>query len=196
MLKKLLLCLVACFSLCCTGIVTKGPESDGVAIRFHASSTFTADERASISDATDMWRNQTSGLAQVDVIYDDAKSDTEPLLLRAQTNDPDILMLDIAVGCDGPCILGYTTKAIQNTKDTEQLTIVIVTDRSKASDSGLKMVIVHEMGHALGLRHIPDSYAVMYPYSNPDQKGCLTQPDLAEFCRVNRCGSVELKPCR
>lgn len=56
-----------------------------------------------------------------------------------------------------------------------------------ADERELKLVLAHELGHAISLGHVDDPEAVMYYLM--DGQGTeltLTQPDLAEFARV--CG--------
>lgn len=46
----------------------------------------------------------------------------------------------------------------------------------------LYSLMIHEFGHALGIRHVDDSKAVMYPYANGAKE--LTETDLKQlYCR-------------
>jgi hypothetical protein len=49
--------------------------------------------------------------------------------------------------------------------------------------SYVTQTLAHEFGHVLGLQHVPDSSAVMYYKSHPNDRG-LNDSDFAELSRV------------
>jgi hypothetical protein len=59
-------------------------------------------------------------------------------------------------------------------------------DGSFSIDPGhLKQVFLHEMGHFVGMSHIDDPKAVMYPYANGAQR--FTDTDKRLFCCLYEC---------
>ena len=56
-----------------------------------------------------------------------------------------------------------------------------------ADDAALYLTLLHEFGHALGLRHLPYRHAVMYPQRNPDTEGDLTKADVSALTAL--CGA-------
>lgn len=189
------------------------PDAEAVRFTFHADVEFTADERAQIHAAVEKWREQTHGLADIQVVYDlDFNSISS---LRGNVENHVILRLDeeadIVKDFDcaharkagepcgagvGPRVLGfvYPPGGVTNTEDGP-MRMGLVWDRMDP-DGTVTMygVVLHELGHALGISHLESRNSVMFPsYSG---KRCLRTADLEAFCKVATCGNVQMLPCK
>lgn len=174
----------------------------------HADSSFTNDERAAIIASAEQWRSQTSGLADIGLVFDGDDEAGDVYLRRWNSTDQEIVDKDCelseAAGLPhGMCvaaILGWVTPSggIHNPWGVRPSMNLIpdreVDDVGKLDKSKFMSVVIHEMGHVLGLSHRPEPQAVMYP-SQITVKTCLRQPDLAEFCAVNVCEGYDMHPC-
>jgi len=192
--------LAICTSACAMGVNIPQPDgSKPVNIIFHADPEFTQLERTAIQGGADAWAEATGGLAQISIYWDKDKSNTickvAACLYRHHTDDPEVVKEDSEVcGFMESCVLGWVNvRARQKLAlPTENQELHLVVDRD---GSDLPKIATHELGHVLGLAHIPDPWAIMFPYSNNQQRGCITQSDLSEYCRVNSCGTHKLQPC-
>lgn len=81
--------------------------------------------------------------------------------------------------------------------DCQAKFIIMVMDRIDGDMWLLKQVTTHEMGHILGLKHIPVPFrSVMYP-NDGNTCECVTELDLQQLCDDDKwnCDAVKLAPC-
>lgn len=134
--------------------------------------------------AAEEWKRETHGLITFDVkygfddqLYADIRHDPDSLVMtRANLTDPIVMKLDKIAS---NVILGYFLAGDQ-TKN-----IMLIPDRMIGYDY-YRAVIIHEMGHAIGLGHIKDDDStVMYKFMSLTYH--LTKKDINWLCRVYNC---------
>jgi hypothetical protein len=195
LLRLLLAPLLFLLTLCC------GPARypDGASgtkpatIHWHVDTDFTAEERANLKFAVDAWKDQTQGLALMTLTYD---LDFESVQsLQAHEHDYLIIKGEGTRICDEPGLLGMAPPWGGIHSPTKEPTRLILCTASFDSPNTWRQVAIHEMGHSLGLSHVPSPQALMYPNLIRGRSACLKQPDLSEFCRVNDCRGKALHGC-
>src|ERR1700722_3199194 len=70
-------------------------------------------------------------------------------------------------------------------------TIWIIMNRIRDEDEFIA-VVMHELGHSIGLDHTTHEGTLMYPYVSAD---CVTQYDLQKFCNIYGCDSEQMNFC-
>jgi len=175
---------------------------------FHADIDFTSSERLDLERAAYIWNKQTSGLAKITFVYDLELTSVsnivdhqlEHQLMRA-TNDLDIVAEeDEDCAPDDPstlwnehhCVLAWMTSGGIHNPWHHPVRGVFNVDRMEGVSV---QVMLHEFGHALGLAHLEQVQAIMYPNVSRDRTVCLKKPDLVAFCGVNECGTHKMLPC-
>ena len=164
---------------------------------------FTADERADAQDAANIWRAQTSGLADINLVYDADFNDltTMGLLMDADANIVvrrtsdmvTVLKADEEADCFG-CVLGWMNAGGIHGPTHKAIHGAFVVDRITAPGIQIQ-VMIHEFGHVLGVPHVGAIQGLMYPAVIPGRTACLKKPDLVAFCGVNECGIHKMYPC-
>lgn len=173
-------------------------------VTLHADIDFTAPERDTLNAAAKLWSDQTSGQAQITIVYDldfasvaSLQAALEQDTIIRTTSETDAIKahdcesaIELGYSCSdpgGPKVLAFVNPSggIHNPFGAH-VRMVVVADRVEGPDERLQ-VELHEFGHVLGVPHIAEVSGIMYPSHIQHKNVCLTPPDLAEFCKANVC---------
>ena len=153
--------------------------------------TFGEEYITQIKEATGRWSKATNHLAEFDVEIiskenrNQIRHNADALVVTSLTEDsPDIISVDEENN--------ETTIAFCNIRGPIA-TLAYV--ESRISDEDFEKVTMHELGHALKLKHVvgPDGIGqIMYPHT--DLMGnVITQEDLQQFCKIYHCDATKLQ---
>jgi len=166
-------------------------------IKIYTDPSFAPVEHATVLQAIDVWNSQTLA----------ARRDKEQIFEYVGLV-PD--QLDETDPSDGLCVI-YNVGEVTGREYWGKLTddkpqdyagfnvgndAVVATFVFKENDefeysATVAVVATHELGHLLGLGHIEDEPAIMYPYVtllvDADGKPILTEADLKAFCGIYDC---------
>lgn len=150
-------------------------------------STFSESEIADITEAAIAWTTKTHYIAQFDVVTlpTDKKIDLSKALfvLKVTPGYPEVVLLD---GFNHDSTLGY-----YHDKGAAPY-VGLISARIEGSD--YKAVVLHELGHALGLKHatnLEDMGTLMYPTIDYGSD-CITHKDMEQFCSIYHCNADQL----
>lgn len=179
-------------------------------VLMHGDTSFTPTERQYITESANIWRKQTDGLADIQIVWDLDMSDYSSVvkhaldnnIVRLATDDPDVVAQDCEMaeaagypeGVCPPALLAFVSPSggIHHPRHYP-VNMYLIPERYE-NKGHFVSVSIHEMGHVFGMPHSPSPQAVMYP-SNNAAKACLKQPDLVSFCTVNVCEGHTMHPC-
>lgn len=198
-----LLLIVGCTKpMTVTTLVPGAQEPLAPSVTLHMDTDFTTSERASAQEAVDLWRNQTSGLANITLVYDldfnslsnlqEHVAEGHHLVASMESWMSVVQSEDESNHCDG-CVLGWMNAGGVHGVGHRPIHGAFVLDRIPADM--LTAIMVHEFGHVLGVPHVGAIQGVMYPAAIRGRTACLKKPDLVAFCSVNECGNRKMYPC-
>lgn len=149
--------------------------------------TFDDEEQEFIISAAIIWTSKTNSAIKIDVIIlpTEEELDTENGIIVGKSSkyNPDIIGLDTI---NESYTLAYFTK------DGFIPSINLVT--SRMSNDKYQAIVLHEIGHALGLKHnigIDGLNTLMYP-SIDRGSFIITNKDIENFCKLYRCNASKL----
>jgi hypothetical protein len=145
-------------------------------------------EQEYIIEAAMEWTQATNHVAEFDVVQlpTREKIDVEHalIMIKVSADYPDIMIMDN--------IKKTTTLGYYDGKNALPY-IALVSDRLDGFN--YKEVVLHELGHSLGLEHVDGEegmLTLMYPYVDLGSD-VITDKDLEQFCKLYHCDVKKLK---
>jgi hypothetical protein len=175
-----------------------------VTVEFHCDTAFTPDERVAIGQAAMLWSVQTSGLANLVLVYDlEFNSDSSLAyhvaqkhnLLKRMESWMDLIKTEDANSRGGGKVLGeLLPDGGIHYVPAMPMMLFFVMDRLPPLNAQMQ-VPLHEFGHVFGLKHSADPNDIMAPTYKPVVPTCLHMDDIRAFCSMNECGTLRMYPC-
>lgn len=156
--------------------------------------TFTESERASIIEAARAWNDATKGIVQYKIVqlpsHEPIVFENSLFIVKISPDDPEVLFMN-----NEDNILGHYTSR-------QGISTIGIVD-GRIENKKFKSVIMHEIGHALGLKHQSadeDVGTIMYPYMQISigmlivdvSSDKITKTDLTQFCQLYHCNVDDL----
>lgn len=139
-------------------------------------STFTQEQLTDIITATEQWKNTTGGMVDLDLIITNTPEEYGNDTMK-------ILYSDDATVNPTNTLFGHTEFVASINS------ITLYPNRISQSSFPFKEIILHELGHALGLHHA--SQGLMTPV--PTGINCIDNATLDQFCGLHNCGNAVIK---
>ena len=141
-------------------------------------SSFTQEELSDIVQASDEWKNTTDNLVDLNLIITDHPEE--------YGNDTMKIVLDKALTLkDGNLLFGHTAFVAS----VSQITLYPASIADSPMPPPFKEIIMHELGHSLGLAHMPEG--LMTPM--PTGINCIDSATLNQFCGIHDCSGIKIK---
>lgn len=173
--------------------------TSGLPLRVRIDQTFTDVEREAIARAMDVWNNVTEPYRQDKtplLVYDGPVADAfdsgdgsdDTMIAYNVIIDMEQRYWQKDVAANHPNAIGL------NSGNDIAIPTFLFTDEEKQGadyDQKIEFVAMHEFGHLLGIGHLENVAAIMYPYLtvilDKNGKPTLTNADIRAFCAIYAC---------
>jgi predicted Zn-dependent protease len=154
---------------------------------------FTKQQKEDINKALLSWEESTAGLVKFKIISDIKLNDYSNLnnfdntlfITPVSKENSDIINID-----DKSNNGLFTVGLCISKSYTQGMIVDIVVERTDKTD--FKAIVLHEVGHALGLKHIISEHSVMNPNVSASGKK-IGQIDLYVLCELYHCNSNKMQ---
>ncbi len=171
----------------------------------HVDTSYTPPERQCLEQSAQQWRDQTSGLANVQYEYDYNPKDIVSVLthkldnrvVRWTSETPYVKLLEeMESEPDAPyTLLGQVNG--KGIKDPFRLPVEMGLVMDRLQDNHMcRLTAIHELGHVFGVPHMPAMTDIMYPSVISKRTACLKDHDLIAFAQINGLPGELMKPCK
>lgn len=144
-------------------------------------------EKEEIINSALEWSVTTNHIVEYDIVYlqslENVSLINSLIIIKVTPNYPDIMALDAMTN---DTVLGYYS-------DDSLPYIELVSER--LDDENFHQVVMHELGHSLGLSHNEGTSGIgtlMYPYNNLGAAH-ITPSDGIKFCAIYHCDPSKLQ---
>jgi len=170
--------------------ISKHPLPPIIIRKIYIDRAFTTKERTIIKTALSQWEKITNGLVRLRIIDSSAISLSEGYHCREQHS------------YDEYCSRIYLSKALSSDDKIQEIDAyektniwgyaymtyvpriaIIVTDRIP-NEQQLQKIIIHEIGHLLGIPHGSQHHSLMHQYCSASKKQQITEEDLRYIIRT------------
>jgi len=177
-LVRIISALLICICFTSSASIKPRPE----VFTLYVDDSFSQAEMKAISSGANMWEKATIGTIKfvlkpkhTDIKpYDLLVENVDPIILRGDPNDPGLLFFELIT--TGAPMLGFSPPGKY---------VILVPDRMKEKE--LIIVSAHELGHFLGMQHIPSIMTT-------NLRSCITKYDLIQFCEKYGCSTKDTIP--
>lgn len=144
-----------------------------------------------IFESTKHWEQKTKGLVKFSFKINPTNKDLlfaneNEAVVIAAVSEEDWRVKDINLKKKRGVLAFFTTRY-------SLPAIIIIPERIENDENYYRSVIIHELGHAIGLDHNNIKNSIMYPYAGEDGPYFLTQDDMNQFCLKYFCDPNKLK---
>lgn len=168
-------------------------------LRVRIDQTFRDDEREAIARAMDVWNNTTEPYRQdktLLLVYDGPVDDA---FNSGDGSDDTMIAYNVILDREQrywkeDAVANHPGAIGLNSGDDIAIPTFLFTDEEKqGEDYGqtIEFIALHEFGHLLGIGHLENVAAIMYPYLtvilDENGKPSLTNADIRAFCELYGC---------
>lgn len=184
----------------CCSLQTGAPTTPSSPARdtytFHVDKALTPFAIALIRRACDKWENYSNGIVRFEILHDLEEADLGtsiaqvPTIVAVSSTTPAVVAFEKESRCSTCMTLGLTTRV----ESPHHPVIFLVVDRLEDPHDFYE-VVLHEIGHAIGLDHVTDENSVMYARHQIPAPACPSKSDMIEFCSRRYCNLEDVKWC-
>jgi hypothetical protein len=168
---------------------TNHPHKTYIHKTIYIDRSFNEEERGAIVNAAAYWMIDTNHIAEFNIV--EFPSNVDPMLNKNNT------LIITKISSDYPTVIGMD-------RENKQYTLAYYSDggilpaiyliEDRMPDKQFQAIVMHEIGHALGLEHLngdDNIGTLMYPTSD-FMADHITKKDLVEFCQIYSCSADQL----